>query len=405
MKLPRMSFRNLMRNKRRSIITMAAMAFALSIMIIYSGLTEGFLQKFKENAVSLDMSTIQIHAPDYRGDPSIYKWIDGTDEVVKKLEMAGYSASPRFYGSALAAGKLTSAGVRIRGVDTRREPEVTELFRHVQKGSWLLEGRSREVVIGRKLAKALNVDIGDEIVLLGQAADGSIANDIYRVRGILKTVSEAIDRAGFFMTVPAYRNLLAYDGGAHEIAVRKPDDMSLEEAVSDVAFLVPGEEVLDWKRLVPALSQLLESSDVSMFLLYIIAYAAIGMVTLNAMLMSVFERIREFGIMKAVGVSPFQIAAMIFMESFIQTILAAIIGTALGLPVSLYLRNHGIDLSEFGSSVAISGVAMDPVWETIVTPGTVILPIVFMAGIVIISVIYPGIKAAVVRPVKAIYHR
>jgi putative ABC transport system permease protein len=405
MNLPRIAMRNLARNKRRTIITSSAMSFALAIMIVYSGLSEGFVRKFEENAISLDMSNIQIHAMDYRSDPSIYCWIDDTEDILTRLDKAGYHASPRWNGFALAAGKLTSAGVRIRGVNTLRESDVTDLYRHIHKGSWLLKGKMKEVVIGRKLAKTLNVDIGDEIVLLGQASDGSMANDIYFVRGVLKTVSAGIDRAGFFMTEAAFRDLLAYTGGAHEIAVRIPATESLDEAASIVTSLAPDDETMTWRQLAPALSQLLESSDVSLYFMYIIAYAAIGMVTLNAMLMAVFERIREFGIMKAVGVSPFQITGMIFLESLFQTALASFIGIAVGLPASLYLRDHGIDLTQFGEGIAISGVAMDPIWSTIVTANTVIMPIVFMAAIVALAVIYPGFKAAMVRPVKAIYHR
>ena len=402
---PRIAIRNLFRNKRRTIITTGAMSFALAIMIIYSGLSEGFVRKFEIHAVSLDLSWIQIHAPGYRNDPSIYRKIDNPEQIILKLKAAGFEASPRLYGYALAAAGMSSAGVRLRGVDVARESLVTELYRHVAKGEWLSAEDSNGVVIGRKLAKTLGVSISDEIVILGQAADGSMANDLFKVKGILKTVSEEIDRSGFFMTIPAFRRLLALDQGVHEIVMKPPDDMLLEDAKVLAAGAAPGLEVLDWKQLQPALAQLLQSSDVSLFLLYIIAYAAIGMVILNAMLMAVFERIREFGIMKAIGISPWQIISMIFIETVLQTAMATAIGVGVGLPLSYYLIDHGINLAKFGGGMAIAGIAMDPVWSSHVTVRSVINPILFMMGIVLIAVIYPGIKAAMVRPIKAIYHR
>ncbi|MBN1551018.1 ABC transporter permease [bacterium] len=401
----RIGARNLARNKRRAIITIGAMSFALAVMIIYAGLMMGFLETFEKNAIAMDLSSIQIHAPEYRNDPSIYHWIKHSDDIIERLEKNGFQASSRRYGFALAAAGMSSAGVQLRGTDVEGEPDVTQLYKHVEKGLWLDKDHPKEVVIGKKLAKTLNVTLNDEIVLLGQAADGSMANDLYYVRGILKSVSENIDRTGFFMTKDAYDTLMVYSGGAHEIAIKPPQGMTLDQAVSKVKSIAPNTEVLSWRELAPALAQLIDMSDVSLYLFYIIAYAAIGMVILNAMLMAVFERIREYGIMKALGVSPSQIGLMVIIETLVQTIIAALIGTGVGLPAALYLQTHGIDLTIFGSGTSIAGIAMDTTWKTVVTSSTVTGPIVFMVLMVSIAVIYPGIKAAMVQPLKAIYHR
>jgi ABC-type lipoprotein release transport system permease subunit len=397
--------RNLFRNKRRTLITLGAMSFAVCIMIVYTGLLEGFLKVFRENAVDMDLAKIQVHASGYRDDPSIYTRLDNSNELVKQFESHGFKASERFFGFALAATGNASAGVRLRGVDVIREPEVTRLYRHVQEGTWLLEDDDRGVVIGKKVARSLDVRIGDEVIILGQATDGSMANEIYHVKGILKTVSEEIDRAGFFMTARAYRDLMVYDWGAHEIAVNPPEGVELDDAVTLLQRLSPGCEVVSWRILAPALAQMMDSLDVSMFLLYIIAYAAIGLVVLNAMLMAVFERIRELGIMKAIGITPTQIGMMVLLEAVAQTFLATLAGLCIGLPISLYLQDHGINLMGRSNGMVISGIAMDPVWSSHVTVKSVVDPIAFMALIVMIAVIYPGLKAAMIRPLKAIYHR
>jgi len=401
----RIAIRNLMRNKRRMLITTCAMAFALFIMIVYKGLYDGFLLEFEHNAVALDLSMIQLHAMDYRSEPSIYKVIPDVESTINKLEKAGFHAAPRLFGFALAAAGNSSAGVTLRGVDIEREKKVTELCNHVSSGSWLSSQDSSGVVIGGKLAKTLGIDLDDEIVIVGQAVDGSLANELYEVRGILKTVSAEIDRAGFFMTDEAYKTLMSFERGAHEIAVHIPDSRALDDAVQEIQRLVPDIEVLNWRELAPELSQMLDVSNVSLILLYVIAYAAIALVTLNAMLMAVFERIREYGIMKAIGVYPRQIWRMVIFEAFAQIILASILGTIAGIPVSLYLENHGINYSAFGDGAAISGVALDPIWTSHVTIETVIEPILFMMGMVLLAVIYPGLKAALIQPIKAIYHR
>ena len=409
MLLLKMAVRNLWRNKRRTLITLGAMSFALFIMIFYTGFLEGYLAEFEHNAIALNLAKIQIHHPEYRDDTSIYNTVEDTPTVLRELEAAGYRVSPRFISYGLAAAGDESAGVIIRGTDPVREPNVTEMAKHVSRGRWLThddyQAGNNGVVIGRKLARTLGVDLGDELVIVGQAADGSIANDLYFVRGIFKTVSEAVDRSGFMITDAAFKDLMGFGDDAHEVAIMPPGDISLEAATEFVATKAPGMETLAWYDLAPEIAQMLEASSVSMFLLYLIAYAAIALVTLNAMLMAVFERIREFGIMKAVGVKPGQVWWIINLEAVVMTLIAVVIGTALGLPVTLYFASKGIDFSAISQGTAYGGIAMDPRINPIVSLGTVVKPALFMAGMVWLAVIYPGIKAAVIKPIKAIYHR
>lgn len=409
MLLLKMAVRNLWRNKRRTFITMGAMSFALFIMIFYTGFLDGYLAEFEHNAISLNLAKIQIHHPEYRDDTSIYNTIENTDAIVNALETSGYRVTPRYISYGLAAAGDESAGVIIRGVDPVREPRVTDLSKYLAKGRWLtgqdFKAGRNGVVIGRKLARTLGAGIGDELVVVGQAMDGSIANDLYYVCGVLKTVSEAIDRSGFLITDNAFIDLMGCSRAAHEIAVMPPETMSLEDATAAVAAVAPGMETLSWKELAPEIAQMLDASSISMIFLYIIAYAAIGLVTLNAMLMAVFERIREFGIMKALGVLPRQVWWIINLEALLMTLMATAIGTVLGLPVTLYFARHGVDMSMLSQGITFSGIALDPVINPIVSLNTVLNPALFMAVMVWLAVIYPGVKAAVIRPVKAIYHR
>jgi ABC-type lipoprotein release transport system permease subunit len=409
MVLIRIAARNLRRNIRRTIITTSAMSFALAVMIFFTGFLDGYLGELEHNITALNLSKIQIHHPDYRDDPSIYNTIDNTPALVEKLEAAGYSVAPRMYSYGLAATGNESAGVIIRGVDTVREPRVTDLFRHVGTGRFLSSEDSisgnRGVVIGRKLARTLHASLGDELVIVSQAADGSIANDLFYVSGILKTVSEPIDRSGFFITDMAFIDLMGTGEDVHEIAIRPPENRDLESATSEVASMAAGMETLHWRELAPDVADILDMSRVSMILLYLIGYAAISLVILNAMLMAVFERIREFGIMKALGVRPGQVWWIINLEALFQTVIAAFAGIALGLPVTLYFSHTGIDLSGISTGIVFSGIALDPVMTPIVSLHTVMHPVIYLAGMVWLAVIYPGLKAAVIRPVKAICHR
>jgi len=409
MLLIKMALRNLWRNRRRTFITMGAMSFALFIMIFYTGFLDGYLAEFEHNAVALNLSKIQIHHPEYRNDTSIYHTVKNTTAIIARLERKGFRVTPRFISYGLAAADNESAGVFIRGTDPIREAKVTDLSKYVDRGRWLIPDDfhpgNNGVVIGRKLARTLGVDIGDELVVVGQAADGSIANDLFYVRGIFKTVSEVVDRSGFIITDRAFKDLMGFGDDAHEIAIMPPDNLSLKIAVKQVAEATPEMETLPWQELAPEIAQMLDASKVSMIMLYIIAYAAIALVTLNAMLMAVFERIREFGIMKALGVRPFQVWWIINLEALALTILSIFIGTAFGLPMTLYFAHHGIDMSALTQGTTFAGIAMDSSINPLVSFRTVMNPALFMAGMVWLAVIYPGLKAALIQPLKAIYHR
>jgi len=405
MKVLPLAWRNIWRRKTRAVTTIGAMAFAGAIMIFYWGLMEGFLDVLERNLVMMNLGDIQIHRQGYRSDPDIYTRIDDPDKILKNLDAAGFMASGRLFGFGLVAHDQNSAGVSIMGVDIEREKTVTQTYNHVSSGQWLDKNDPSGVVVGMKLAKTLDVKLGGELVLVSQASDGSMANDLYHVRGVLKGVGDAVDRGALFMTQAALRRFMTIPDGVHEIVIlRKDRGEPLEQALEKVKSAAGENEVKSWKQLSPVMANLLDISDASSIVMVLIMYAAVGMVTLNAMLMSVFERIREFGVMKALGVSPWQVMALVLFEAAMQALIASALAVAAGLPVSLYYQKHGIDLRFIGEGVTLAGVTMDPIWYSRVTTESVTTPVFTLFIIVFLAVLYPGIKAALIKPVTAIHH-
>ena len=387
-------------------VTTLAMGFAGFIMILFAALMDGLLQASERNAVAMDLGDIQIHAKTYLDDPDLYKRIENADNLVRAIKKSGLYATQRIYGFGLMAAGSASAGVQIRGFDLSTESDVTQIHNHVLQGSWLDEKNPKGVVIGRKLARTLGVDIGDEMVFVGQATDGSMANDLYTVIGILKSIGEEVDRTGVYMIESEFRILMELPTGAHEIAVMRPDRNSdLKETTARVSALAEGYETKNWRELKPVIARILDLADSQMIIMIIITYTAVAMVVLNAMLMSVFERIRELGIMKAVGVTPWQIVWLIYAEMFIQVAVASIIAILFGWSLSIYFQKNGIDLSSMAEGASFGGVAMDPVWRAYLTTDAVVIPIVFLFIIASLAVLYPAVKAAVIKPVSAIHHR
>lgn len=407
MHLLRLALKNVLRYRHRTWVTVLAMAFAGGIMIFYASLAEGWLKAMETNAVSMEMGEIQIHADGYRDDPDLYTVIEDGASVVRQAANKGLAAAPRLLGGGLAAAHENSTGVSIRGIDPEREQHVVLLQNHIFKGDWLTATDAKQVVLGYQLAKILDVQPGSEIVLVSQAADGSMANDLFTVQGILKSVGQGVDRGGLIMGEKDFRDFFVLPQGVHEIVLKRRDNSSsLQDAVKELEGMFPGLEILSWRKLQPTLARLLDLSDVSMIIMLMITYAAVGMLTMNAMLMGVFERIPVFGVMKAVGFSGLRLFFLIFCETVVLVTMASLLAMAVGIPLSYYFQDHPIDFSFLLSeSSTIAGIAFEPQWYCVVTQGSIVQPMLFLYMIALFSILYPAWKAARISPVEAIHHR
>ena len=289
-------------------------------------------------------------------------------------------------------------------MSTKRDAEVSDIHKHVALGEWLEEAHPKEVVIGRRLAQTLGVEPGDELVALSQATDGSIANDLYRVRGVLKGVSDMTDRTGCLHDHGGLPGFLCHAEGAHQIIIRRPEGVGIEEAAEAIRAITAGLDVQTWRELMPTIASMLDSARGLMIVVFFIIYIAIGILILNAMLMAVFERIHEIGVLKALGFSPAWVLGMIVVESSFQTGLAVLLGLALSVPGLWFLVKVGINMGTLGG-VSVMGLAMDPVWRAVVTSNTFKMPVLVLVVIVTLAVVYPALKAAWIRPVEAMRHQ
>jgi len=323
--------------------------------------------------------------------------------LLAKLDKAGFPATARMLGMGLAAAKDQSAGVQLRGIDVARDAKVSQVFRLVGRGKWLDPADPAGVVLGKRLAKTLNVKVGDEIVVLSQAADGSMANELYRVRGVLRSVSDVADRAGIFINERPFRELFTMPTGAHQLIVRR-GEVPLAAATEQVRKLAPMHDAKSWKERMPTLASYLENARGMLYFMFMIVYIAIAIVILNAMLMAVFERVREFGVLKALGMGPFTVLRLVLTESAMQTGLAILVGGAVSAAPAWYLQEHGVNLVSM-AGINIYGMSWESMIHGSFNQGTVVGPVFMLVFIVFFAVLYPAIKAALICPVAAIQHQ
>ena len=397
----KLAWRNIWRNSRRTLITQFALIVALALMIACSGLTWGLVKQMERNATLLGPGELQIHRPGYLDDRSIYRVIDHPHTLIATLEQSGVKAASRLHGFGLVSHGENSSGTQVLGIDPVKETTVTEFHKHLFKGSFLQQ--AKDVLLGKKIAVTLDAVIGDELVIVTQAADGSIGNDLYRVAGILKGISEEIDRSTVMMSLADFRSLFSLHDVATEIALRRNDateDLTLIR--NRIKLAVPDQEVKTWKEIFPAVSDMLELTDASIYILLTIIYLAGSLIMLNTMLMSVFERIKELGIMMAIGFRPMQVLLLIFLETFFLTLCGALMGLACGVSLSLYLTYYGLDLTSITEGFSFVGIATEPHWFAVTTFNTVFPPFIFLFVLSLLAVIYPAIKASLLKPVDAL---
>ena len=382
---------------------MAAMSLALFVMIVYSGLIEGYLEGMERNVLDLEVGDLQISALEYRTDPSIYTKIEDPQALLDRLDEAGLDAAARLLAFGLVAADEASSGASFRGVNVARDDRISDVANQLDRGRWLDPSEPKGIVVGRRLARTLDVDIGGELLAITQGADGSMAYELFEVRGVLLGISDAIDRSGIFMTQASFRELIMMPEGAHQVIVRRPQDLDLEALLGRVEGLAGGLEVQTWRQLMPTIASMLDAGRAAMLMMGLIVYLAIAILILNAMLMAVFERIRELGVLKALGFGPFRLLGLILIESALQTGFAIVIGLVLGIPAIFYMAHVGIDMGTLAGT-SIMGIAMDPIWRAAIHPRVFTTPVVMLISIVFLAVIYPASKAALIQPVEAMRH-
>jgi ABC-type lipoprotein release transport system permease subunit len=396
-----LAWRNLWRNGRRTAITLGAVILSTVVLIVGQALMRGLLTGAVGNATNLSVGQAQIHAPGYLRERSFYDAIAHPEAVVRRLEAAGLSAAPRSYGYGLAAAHARSAGALFWGVDPGRERTTFDLAAHVEHGAFLPDAPAGGVVLGRKLARSLGVDVGDEIVALVQAGDGSLGNELFRVTGVLKAVSETLDRSAALLHRADFETLFVSGGRIHEIAVNRRDATDPAAVAAAAAAAAPGTDVRTWRQLLPILADMMNTMQAFLWIFASIFFVASGLGVLNTMLMATRERIHELGVLKAIGTSPWRIVRDVAAEALVLGALGSAIGAVVATAAALWLQRHGIDTRLFAGETTFAGVAFDPIWRAELAPDGVVGPIALLWATCVVAALYPAALAARLDPVEA----
>ena len=400
----RLGWRNLGRNPRRTGIALSVIALAQFSVLAMDGLINGYVDAMKQAVTGPFLGHAQLHAPDWREERATDLAIDDLDRRLATLrsDPEVTRATARIYASVLAALGEEGHMVVVVGVDVEAE--------RVRHG--LLDGvsdaqapRGRHVLLGAALARTLQAKPGDEIAVVGQGADGSLANDLFTVGGTIATTVDIVHRTGVVMSLDAAQELLVMPDQAHEISVQ---GTQLEQARGLAARLgaaapFQGLEVLAWEDIAPELVTILEMSDLSTLIILFLVFIAAAAGIANTMLMATFERSREIGMLLAIGTSPARLVRMIATEAVVLGVIGVTLGSVLGVALVEALPD-GFSWGALGAKevedLAFKGLNYSAQIVPRVAPRTVLYGFTAVVLTSLVSALWPAGYAARLDPVK-----
>lgn len=404
--LLRIAWRNIWRSPRRTWITVSAMALGVALSMACVAWIDGMFMDGFDLLVRQNLGHVQVQHPDYPKHRALFDSIPDGAAVLDRLGRlpSAQAVSGRVFGYSLLAIQDQAAGAQLVGVIPAPEAATSSIHTKVEPGGrWLSDQPGKEILLGSGLAESLKAEIGDEVVVVTQAADGSMGNDLFHVVGVLKTGSVARDRAGAYVHRLDLQELLSLPDQLHEVALIARDENRIPALASEAKAALAGSGLLvrTWDEVNPVAKQLISFQDSFMFVMLFLVYAVAALGILNTMLMSVFERTKELGVINALGMRPVQTVLLVVLESAAMALVAAVLGLGLGLLFDGYLVRFGIDLSGLMSSFSFGGISFSPVMYGRIRVSAVVTTVVGLFGITILASLWPALRAARLRPVEA----
>lgn len=405
MTLLRIAWRNLWRHKRRTLITASGMAIAMGLVISMSAVQDGMFDMMADVMIRQQLGHAQVNHPEWPGKQSMYDTVpDSLVGAIQGLpEVTG--ASGRMFSFGLAASETKAGGARYVGIVPADDLAITDLSQNLVRGEFLSNEPSGQVVIGEAMAKELSIEPGEELVFLGQAADGSMANELLTIVGTYSTGVDQMDKTGAYLHVGDLQRILALEGQVHQIlVVGEHMDRSAEiaAAVSSVVQAAENPQVRAWEEADPAMAQMMGMRDASLFIMLFIIFSVAGLAVLNTNLMTVFERTRELGVLRAIGMSRSKMMALVILESILLTAVATVFGLSLGGFLDWLLVEYGFPYETAdGKGFSWQGITFPTRFYGTVRPFPFVVTTAFVFFVAIAAAIWPAIRAALLRPVQA----
>ncbi len=402
----RLAWRNVWRNPRRTGLTVAATAFAVSLVVFSAALSTGMWDKIIDDSVRMASGHVTLTGPDYLRERTLEQFTHFDGPLIAQLDedpdVKGFA--PRLSAFGLLSEGEATRGVMLLGLDPQREESVSSLPKRVKSGRFLESGRKGEIVLGGRLADVLGVEVGDEVLLYSIAYSLESAYDLFRVAGIMGLPDPELDRGLALISLADAQDFFVYGDRVSEVAILAQDTAEsgdLTEALR-ATFDPSRTEVHPWQEMMPDLAQTVVIDKVGMYIMLGILVVVVGFGIFNTILMAVLERKREFGVVLALGLRPRVIFRIVYVESVLLTGVGLVVGLLITLPLVLYLQSNPVPTDNPEVLVAFEMVGADPVIAAKLRAANPFFSALTILGVALIAAFYPAIRASLGKPVDVL---
>lgn len=408
-----LAWRNLWRHRRRTVVTLVSIAFGFGLSVVMIGFTDGGHNNMIRNAIKLGEGHITVQPRGYLENPANHRYLADGKALASQIQALGVpgSVEPRISLQVLASTPANSVGAGLEGLASEDDARAKMLQPQLIDGSWFEVGDERGIVIGDGMARKLKARVGAKVVLMAGTQGGDAQAQLGRVRGIFDSRVDEMDDFLVLADIGLARLFLQGEGADASLApatrfaifLDDPDALAVWAQKLKTSLNSDTVVALDWREMMPQLVQFLfiDAAGSYIFLLLILVLVVFGIV--NTVLMSVLERTREFGLLRALGLGRRHLLLLVFLESLLLGLLAVAVGWLLGGGAHLWFAYQGVNIGALmGDNTQMMGTFMDPIvyselsWERVQQ----LTLLIFIATLA--SGIYPAIKAARVTPVQAL---
>jgi ABC-type lipoprotein release transport system permease subunit len=398
-----LAWRNIVRNARRSLITVSAVALGLAALIFLWGFNDGVHNNMMRNLQEVIIGSLQVHADGYFHHPKLVKTVPDGQKVARLLKENGIGPfTLRLRTFALAAGKETSEGLVLLGMHPAMEIKTTRINAKVDRGRFLEDNHEAACILGRTTARNLGLKLGDDVVFLTEDRFGALAAEKLKLVGVISSGEMGIDRGLAIIPLGFMQQMTGMEGRYSEIVALLPPQR-LESATAMLKESLGGSyEVLRWYDMYPMMKQWVELENAFYYIFLSIVLVIIAAGIMNTVLMSMLERIHEFGVMMALGCSRLRMAGMVVIESALLGLSGIVAGIGVGLALVHYFHGAGIDLS--GQMDTMARFYLNPVVRTEIDTNHLLDTVLAVMAAALAAAIWPSIRVARLEPVEAIHH-
>lgn len=402
----KLAWRNIWRNKRRTLITMASVVMAVLLSTVMSSMQQGQYDQMIDNTVGSFSGHLQIQHPDYFEESTLDNTMEIGEEVLDKIQnQPGVeTVIPRLDSYALAAGKDRSRAAMVVGIDVEAERALSEPDQKIIEGSYFNSNSDRGVLVSEGMADYLKLALGDTLILLGQGFRGMSASGAYPITGIMKFGIPDMNKSLVYLPMESAQHFYAAYGRLTSAVVLLQNPKEVQEVVSEFENNL-GEEyaVLGWQTLMPELVQAIEADRGSSMILLLILYMIVGFGIFGTILMMTAERKFELGVMIAIGTARFRMAVMLILEMIFITLMGTLFGMIGSLPFMYYFNINPLEFTG-EAALAIEEYGMEPFIRFSTDPEIMVNQGMIVLVITLIISLYPIWHMRKLKPVEAMRH-